>query len=115
MYKQKRPDKTSLKVNKSYEGETVEEKIRRIVNNKEPIKDGAPLIYTDRKDGVSPAHDIRTDRFEVAIEATDKISKAYKAKRENKPTIGEQAKEGMNKENAGGESVQATKDNSKPD
>lgn len=115
MYKQKKADKTTINVNKSYQGETVEEKIRRIVNNKEPIKDGAPLIYTDRKDGVSPQYDIKTDRFEIAIEATDKISKAYKAKRENKPTIGEQAKEGMKKEIGGAEPAQATKDNSKPD
>ena len=32
-----------------------------------------PTIYTEKKDGVQPEFDIRTDRFEVAIDAIDKI------------------------------------------
>lgn len=107
MYKRNPVERTTLTVNTSYEGETIEMKIERIVNNKEPIKDGAPLIYTDRKDGVNPDHDIRTDRFEHAIEAMDKVSKAKIAKRET--TLGEKAKEGMKKEGDGGaEPIQAT-------
>lgn len=82
MYKKIKSKKTTLKVNKGYEGETIEEKIQRIVNNKEPIKDGAPLVYTDRKDGVQPQYDIRTDRFEIAVEAMDKVTASYQAKRE---------------------------------
>jgi hypothetical protein len=31
----------------TFEGETIEEKVERIVTNKEPISDGAPMIYTD--------------------------------------------------------------------
>lgn len=98
MYKTQLPAITNIKVNTSYEGESIEKKIRRILNNKEPIKDGAPLIYTERKEGVKPEFNVRTDRFEIAIDAMDKVSKAQIAKREAKPTIGEQAKEGMNKE-----------------
>ena len=75
---------TTLKVNTAVEGETIEQKIERIVNNKEPIKDGAPLIYTERKEGIRPSTNIRTDRWEIAIEATDKIAKSYQARRENK-------------------------------
>ena len=37
------------------EGEYIEEKVRRITENNEPIEDGAPIIYTERKDGVNPA------------------------------------------------------------
>lgn len=85
MYKQKRPpNRSNIKVNTSYEGETIEKKVARITNNKEPITDGAPLIYTDRKMGVQPEYDIRTDRFEIAVEAMDKVSKAQRAKREPK-------------------------------
>lgn len=73
--------KTLISVNNSIEGETIEMKMERIVNNKEPIRDGAPLIYTDRKNGVQPDYDIRTDRFEYAIDAMDKVSKAKLAKR----------------------------------
>lgn len=75
---------TTLRVNTSVEGETIEQKIERIVNNNEPIKDGAPLIYTERKEGIRPSTNIRTDRWEIAIEATDKIAKSYQARRENK-------------------------------
>lgn len=75
---------TTFNVNNSIEGETIEQKVERIVNNKEPIKDGAPIIYTERKDGVNKAYNIRTDRFEVAVEAADKIAASYAARRENK-------------------------------
>lgn len=75
---------TSIKRNESVDGEMLEQKVERIVNNKEPIKDGAPLIYIDRKEGVRRSTNIRTDRFEVAIEATDKIAMSYKARREER-------------------------------
>jgi hypothetical protein len=64
-----------------YQGESIENKVNRILINKEPIQDGAPLIYTNRKDGVLPGYNIRTDRFDVAIEAMDKVSKSKLAKR----------------------------------
>lgn len=84
MYKTPQHNTTQLKINKSVEGETIEMKIDRVVNNKEPIKDGAPLIYTPRKDGVKPATNIRTDRWEIAQEAMGKIEKSYKARREER-------------------------------
>lgn len=79
MYKYKVGKPTKIRVNKSIEGETIEMKVRRIVDNKEPITDGAPLIYGAKGD-VMPGHNIRTDRFEVAVEATDAISKSNIAK-----------------------------------
>ena len=48
----------------TFEGETIEEKVERIVTNKEPISDGAPMIYTEKSAGVLPAYNIRTDRFD---------------------------------------------------
>lgn len=110
MYKAIKDKKSELTMYEAYVGETIEKKIRRIVNNNEPITDGAPLVYTDRKDGVQPAYDIRTDRFEIAVDAMDKVHKSNAAKREakakanettktdEKPTIGQQAIEGMKKE-----------------
>jgi hypothetical protein len=84
MYKTPNYSKTTLKVNQSLEGETIEQKIERVTTNKEPIKDGAPLIYTDRNEGVLAGYNIRTDRFEIAVEAMDKIQKSERAKRESK-------------------------------
>ena len=49
----------------AYEGETMENKVRRITENKEPIKDAAPLTYTQKKDGVLPQYNIRTDKWEL--------------------------------------------------
>lgn len=76
--------RTSIFKNDSQEGETIEQKVERMVANKEPIKDGAPLIYTERKDGVLPGFDIRTNRWEVAADVTDKMAKSETAKREQK-------------------------------
>lgn len=84
MYIGKKQDITTLNVNEGYEGESIEKKVKRIMNNKEPIKDGAPLIFTERKEGVKPGYDVRTDRFEVALDAMDKVAKAEAAKREAK-------------------------------
>lgn len=64
-------------------GESIESKVRRIVEEKEPIKDGAPIIFTERKDGVLAAYNPRTDRFEIAIEAVEKIRKADVARKKD--------------------------------
>ena len=40
---------TSMQPIETYEGEYIEEKVRRITENGEPIEDGAPIIYTGRK------------------------------------------------------------------
>lgn len=74
---------SQLKGDDPFEGETIEQKVRRIVENNEPIKDGAPIIYTERKDGVIPAYNVRTDRFDVAIMAMDAVNKAKIAKSMN--------------------------------
>ena len=108
MYKlSERPRKTTINRNTSYIGETIEQKVNRIMNNKEPITDGAPLTYTERKDGVQPDYNIRTDRFEVAIDAMDKVSKTHQAKREerHKPKM---KSENDDKNDGGAEPTQGT-------
>lgn len=72
---------TGLSVNNSIEGESIERKIERLIENNEPISDSAPIIYTERKDGVLPQYDVRTDRFELAIDAMDIVSSSHVAKR----------------------------------
>lgn len=59
-----------------YEGETIETKVERIVENNEPISDGAPIVYTERKDGVRPEFNIRTDKFEIALDAMDAVNRS---------------------------------------
>ena len=64
--------------NLTYEAEPREVKLRKIINGEASnMEDGVfPTIYTEKKDGVRPEYDIRTDRFEVAIDAIDKINQA---------------------------------------
>lgn len=93
MYNKNEIQLTDINVNTSYKGETIEEKIRRITTQNEPIKDGAPLIYTDRKNGVGAEYNIRTDRFEVAIDAMDAVSRNVRAKRDGLPKSEDKPKE----------------------
>lgn len=62
----------------TYEAEPREVKLRKIINGEASnMEDGVfPTIYTEKKDGVRPEYDIRTDRFEVAIDAIDKINQS---------------------------------------
>lgn len=62
----------------TYQAEPREVKLRKIINGEaNNMEDGVfPTIYTEKKDGVLPEYDIRTDRFEVAVDAIDKINKS---------------------------------------
>ena len=65
-----------IQKNESVEGISIEEKIRVALQDNTPIDGGSPLIYTRRADGVRPEYDIRTDRFDIAIEQADKLANA---------------------------------------
>lgn len=64
--------------NLAYQAEPREVKLRKIINGEaNNMEDGVfPTIYTEKKDGVQPEFDIRTDRFEIAIDAIDKINQS---------------------------------------
>lgn len=64
--------------NLTYQAEPREVKLRKIINGEsKDMEDGVfPTIYTEKKDGVMPEYDIRTDRFEVALDAIDKINQS---------------------------------------
>ena len=72
---------SELNINNSLQGETLETKVQRITEIKEPITDGSPIIYTDRKEGVKAEYNIRTDRFDIALDAMDKVNRTNLAKR----------------------------------
>lgn len=64
------------------EGENIEAKLRKAIKGQEAIKiNMANMNYTERKDGVLPQYDIRTDRWEIALQACDKVSKSKAAAR----------------------------------
>ena len=80
-YKKQQILETTLEINECVEGEYLETRLERIIEGKEPITEGTPLIFTERKDGVQPQYDIRTDKWEIAVAASDVIDKTYKAQR----------------------------------
>ncbi len=114
MYKYRPTSKTMLRSVEKVEGEMIEQKIERILDNKEPIKDGAPEIFTERKEGVLSAYNIRTDRWEIASSGMDIVQKSIQAKREEKAKTKEtETKEGkvidIAKKETGGQSESGTK------
>lgn len=84
---------TKISVNNSITDEPLEVKIFKIVNSKEPISSEAELTYTDKNDGVRPEFNVRTDKFDLAIDAMDKVAKSEIAKskeayrKKNEPEI----------------------------
>ena len=58
-------------------GETLIKKTQRILDENEPLTDGAPMIYTPKQDGVRDDCNIRTDKWTLAMNAMDKVN-SYK-------------------------------------
>jgi hypothetical protein len=87
MYRIRGYEATGFNINNSVEGDSLEVKIERITSNKEKITDASPLIFTERSEGVKAGYNIRTDRFEIAVEAMDKIVRSNIARSENKPKM----------------------------
>lgn len=55
--------KTPIKVIRSEQGFTIAEKVRKMIQEGEPLGAGTGMNYNETFDeGVSPAHDIRTDK-----------------------------------------------------
>lgn len=65
-------------------GYTIEEMVNRLMDENTPIEETAPIIYTNRKDGVLPEYDIRTDRWDLAQKAMNKVAQDITAKRVKK-------------------------------
>ena len=77
--------KTQLSRPVDNEAESIEQMIRRITKSGEPIPENVPPIYTEKKDGIIPDYDIRTDRFNIALDATDKYTASKRAQSANRP------------------------------
>lgn len=55
-------------------GETLTKKIQRILDENEPLTDGAPMIYTPKQAGVREDCNIRTDKWALAMDAMDRVN-----------------------------------------
>jgi len=82
MYKKNLNIKTTLDTSDFlFTGESMEQYMNRVLVSGEPINAASPVIYTDRKSGVIPEYNIRTDRFDLALDAQSTIVKGQIAKR----------------------------------
>lgn len=88
--------KTNFEINESVEGRSIEDKMRETTLNGQPIESAAPLLYTDKKAGVLPEYDIRTDRWSIAQQTVDKVVRSQIAKSQevsgNEPQVVEPLK-----------------------
>lgn len=71
---------SQIKIRNTYEAEPLEVKLRRKIKGgkvDEEEGDGKTWViaYTEKRDGVKPEYDIRTDRFEIAREAMETLEK----------------------------------------
>lgn len=104
-YRQNKYDKTQVRSVIMTEGMTMEEQIGKILDNQMDV-DEKQVIYTERKDGVVAGLDIRTDRFDIALEAMDKGAKSMINKRISKLEI---IKEEEEEKDPNGDSIDSTK------
>lgn len=61
-------------INENEKGETLIKKIQRILDENEPLTDGAPMIYTPKQTGVRDDCNIRTDKWSIAMNAMDRVN-----------------------------------------
>lgn len=73
--------RTAMNTTEAFEGESIEEKIRRVTESNAPIEAVSPMIYTERKEGVRADTNIRTDKWDLAQQAMDSIAVGVREKR----------------------------------
>lgn len=88
--------KTSTQICTKYmqEGESLERKLARITASNEPLNEAQkPIIFQERKAGVDPMCDIRTDKMAMAQDACDKITRTHMLARANREDFGKKKAE----------------------
>ncbi|UPW41227.1 hypothetical protein [Sigmofec virus UA08Rod_4822] len=86
----------------TYDGETIECYVRKVLTEQQPIEHVSPSIYTAKSDGVIPDYDIRTDKWMIAQDAREKIAVSRELRSKEGPL--EEPKEEVGK----AEPIQAT-------
>lgn len=83
---------SQIKTWNTYEAEPLEIKLRRKmkggkVDEEEGDKKTWAIAYTEKRDGVRPEYDIRTDRFEIAREAMETVEKGIQLSYTNPSSV----------------------------
>lgn len=94
-----------IKRNTSYEAESIEQMLRKAKEGESIELGGKELLYTEKKDGVLPATNIRTDKWEIAQDALDTVERTRAVKEQEyikKAKEAEEAKKAIEKNTAPG-------------
>ena len=75
MYKVRQLPTTGIKRNVSTVGETIEDEVYKMVYEKNIPSAQKSIIFQERKEGVQPAYNVRTDKFDIALDAIDTVTK----------------------------------------
>lgn len=86
--KRSKPERTSIHCNDSYEGESIEQKMRRVRMQNAPIEETGQGIWPEGTE-VLPLHDVRTDRFDLALDAANNTERVNMARSESAPEMQE--------------------------
>lgn len=70
------------------EGQSIEEVMRINTANKVQPAPMLPELYQKRSEGIDPLCDVRTDKFEMAMEAMDKVTRLHLLASQNKDKMG---------------------------
>ena len=70
----------------SYEGRSIEDRCKLLVETGEPIRDTSTLIFTPKEKGVMPQYDVRADKWDIAQNAMDRVNKERIAKGQQPPS-----------------------------
>lgn len=105
MYKSNYNNRGNVKRNECYKAETIEQEVSRALNNGEKLEHTKTLIYTEKKAGTPAGYNIRTDRFEIALDAIETLEKSKTARREATMKV---VKDDNTEPSGGPESVQGT-------
>lgn len=89
LYRTTKANKTQINTTKFLrEGQSTEELMRINTANKEQPSPMLPEMYQARNEGIDPLCDIRTDRFDMALTAMDKVTRAHLLASQNKDKMG---------------------------
>ena len=81
--------KTNINTTKNLrEGQSIEEVMRINTTNKVQPAQILPELYQARNEGIDPKCDVRTDKFDMAMEAMDKVTRLHLLASQNKDKMG---------------------------
>lgn len=91
-----------IRKNETYEAKSIETMLAERMEGQDIEMGGKALLYTEKKDGVIPETNIRSDRWDLAMMALDSVERSRIARRDGTGDV---------KKDKPNESLQGTENN----